>query len=95
MQRLRGRYPDQRKEPVGHAGELISMKERLLAAPFERLQPAPTHLSDKPPQARVVSRAVAVEVLAVSDTGRPLGDELLEFGLVLLERRPVLLVELK
>jgi hypothetical protein len=36
MQRLRVHYPDQREKAIGHVGELISGKERPLAAPFER-----------------------------------------------------------
>jgi hypothetical protein len=43
---------------VGHAGELIPMKERTLTAPFERLQLAPPN--DEPPQAWVVARDGAV-----------------------------------
>jgi hypothetical protein len=34
MQRLRVSYSHRRKEAVGHAGELIPMEERVLAASF-------------------------------------------------------------
>jgi hypothetical protein len=56
MQRLRVQYPDWREEAIGHADELVPMKERTrtLTAPFEGLQPAPANLSDEPPQARVL-----------------------------------------
>src|SRR6516164_3787920 len=63
VQRLRMEYLDWREEGVGHAGELIPVKERPLAAPFERLQPAPADLGHEPPQAWSVARdGVVVEM---------------------------------
>jgi hypothetical protein len=40
-------YPDWREEAVGHASKLIPVKECPLAAPFERLEPAPADLGKK------------------------------------------------
>jgi hypothetical protein len=51
-------YLDRREEVIGHAGELIPMKERPLASPFQRFQPAPANLSHEPPHAFVVARQV-------------------------------------
>src|SRR5262245_20403655 len=55
MQRQRVQYPDRREEAAGHADELLPVKECMLAAPFEGLEPAPADLGNEPPQARVVA----------------------------------------
>jgi hypothetical protein len=52
MQRLSVQYPDRREETVSHAGELVPMKERPLAAPFKGLEPAPADLGDEPQLAK-------------------------------------------
>jgi len=49
-------HADRRKEPVGQAGKAFPIEERFLAAPFERLQPAPSDFFKEPPQARIVAR---------------------------------------
>src|SRR5947209_3089325 len=56
VQGLRVQYPNRREEAVGHAGELLPVKECPLAAPFEGLEPAPADLGNEPPQARVIAR---------------------------------------
>ncbi len=48
-------YLDRRKEAGGALGELVPVQVRTLAAPFQQFQPAPTHLVEEPPQARVVA----------------------------------------
>src|SRR6202158_2220012 len=48
-------YPDRREEAVGEAGELLPAHKCTLAAPLERLEPAPSHLVEVPPQAWAVS----------------------------------------
>src|ERR1700674_5818044 len=48
-------YPDRREEAAGDAGELFPAHECTLAASLERLEPAPSHLVEVPPQARAVS----------------------------------------
>src|SRR6202035_6088870 len=48
---------------VGDAGELLPAHERTLAASLERLEPAPSHLVEVPPQTRAVTgNGIVVQV---------------------------------
>src|SRR5712692_2056320 len=56
-------YPDRREEAVGGGGELLPAHKCTLAASLERLEPAPSHLVEVPPQARAVSgNSIVVQV---------------------------------
>src|ERR1019366_1864973 len=67
----RMQYPDRREEAVGGAGELLPAHECPLAASLERLEPAPSHLVEVPPQARAVSgNGIVVQMPYAPDSCR-------------------------